>query len=241
MLTLLFAVFVTLYALKEGGGEPQVKAAAGSLQESFSTPLEDIPIDRRIGPAEQGLGVFEHFRGDQIRPPLISKYPSERQRVHVIEEELSRFKFKLEERLYGPDKIRDRTEKGFERVVSVERTAKGFKLNLLARHFFDSSSTNVRREALGDLDKVISLLKELGRPITIEGHTDAIPAKGAMSNWEISTLRATSVLRYMVRKHDFPQTLLSAVGYADLKPIAHNATEEGRALNRRVEIHIEFE
>ena len=58
MLTLLFAVFVVLYALKEGG-EPQTRKTAGSMQESFNTPLEDIPIDRQIGPVEQGFGIFD--------------------------------------------------------------------------------------------------------------------------------------------------------------------------------------
>ena len=60
MLTLLFALFVVLYALKEGG-QSQVQKTAGSMQESFNTPLEDIPIDRQVGPTEQGFGIFDHF------------------------------------------------------------------------------------------------------------------------------------------------------------------------------------
>ena len=48
MLTLLFAVFVVLYALKEGNEAPETQKAAGSMQESFHTPLEDIPMDRRV-------------------------------------------------------------------------------------------------------------------------------------------------------------------------------------------------
>ncbi len=243
MLTLLFAVFVTLYALKQGG-EPQVNKAAGSLQESFNTPLEDIPIDRRVGPSEQGFGVFEHLKGDQILAPLIQKYPAaEKETVQVIEAEMQRFRMKLEERMYGPDRVRpgEKGEKGFDRIVAVERTQKGFKLRLTARYFFEPGETHIKREALPELDKIIELLKEMDREITVGGHTDSLPPKGEMSNWELSTLRATSVLRYMIRQHDFPQTRLSAVGYADLRPIAHNGSEDGRALNRRIEFHVHLE
>lgn len=243
MLTLLFAVFVVLFALKQGGA-PETNKAAGSLQESFNTPLEDIPIDRRVGPAEQGFGIFEHLKGDQIRAPLIQKFPSaNKESIAVIDSEMQRFKLKLEERLYGPDRVRpaDKGDKGYERVVSVERTTKGFKLRLTARYFFEPGSTNVKREAIPELDKIIEVLKSLGKDITVEGHTDSIPPKGDLSNWEISTLRATSIVRYMIRQHDFPQTRLSAVGYADLRPIAHNGTEEGRALNRRIEFHVHLE
>ena len=91
MLTLLFAVFVTLFALKEGG-EPEVQKAAGSMQESFNTPLQDIPLDRRIGPAQEGFGIFEHMQGSSLRPPLSQKYPSAESRIKVIDEDKIRDK-----------------------------------------------------------------------------------------------------------------------------------------------------
>ncbi|MBP6219233.1 MAG: flagellar motor protein MotB [Oligoflexales bacterium] len=245
MLTLLFAVFVVLFALKEGG-QPEVQKAAGAMQESFNTPLEDIPIDRKVGPQEQGIGIFEHFKADQIRPPLIQKYPSEQDKVKVIDKELKLTKTQIEERLYGPNRFRDAKGKekgsGEERVVTVERTEKGFKLKLLARHFFRPGETYVRGEALHDLDEVIEVIKGLGRDIVVEGHTDASPpADGAPSNWELSALRASGVIHYMIAKHNFPATRLGAAGYADMRPIAHNGTEAGRNLNRRIEIQVNYE
>lgn len=240
MLTLLFAVFVVLFALKEGG-EPQVQRTAGSMQESFNTPLDDIPLDRRSGPTEQGFGIFEHFRGDQIRPPLVHKYPSIKKRIKIIDEEMNQAKIDLEERLYGPNLYPDKKTVGHERIVDIERTEKGFKLKLLARHFYKAGSIRVRREALKDLDQVVEVLKSLSRNISIEGHTDSVPPKGKFSNWELSALRATHVVKYMIRRHNFPQTRLSASGYADIKPIAHNGTENGRKLNRRIEIHVQYD
>lgn len=240
MLTLLFAVFVVLFALKEGG-EPQVQRTAGSMQESFSTPLEDIPLDRRNGPTEQGFGIFEHFRGNSTRPPLVQKFPSQEEKVHIIEEEMKKVKTELEERLYGPNAFPDPKKPGNARIVDVKRTQKGFTLRLLARHFYLPGDVRVRREARKELDQVVKVLKDLGRDITVEGHTDGIPPKGSYSNWEISALRATHIVRYMIYRHQFPQSRLGAAGYADTRPIAHNGTESGRRLNRRIEIQVSYD
>lgn len=240
MVTLLFAVFVVLFALKEGG-EPQVQRAAGSMQESFNTPLDDIPLDRMRGPSEHGFGIFEHFRGDQVLPPLVQKYPATKRRIKIIDEEMNRVSTELEERLYGPNKYPDKKTTGHERIVEVSPTEKGFKLQLLARHFYKPGDIRVKRQARKELDEVIKILKSLGRDVTVEGHTDSIPPKGNMSNWDLSALRATHVIRYMIRQHYFPQTRLSAAGYADVKPIAHNGTAAGRKLNRRIEFHVHYD
>ena len=241
MLTLLFAVFVVLYALKEGG-EPQMRKAAGAMQESFNTPLEEIPIDRQVGPLEQGVGIFEHFKGEELRPPLEKEYPSSKSSIKIIDADMEKVKIQLEERLYGPEKFRQNSKPGEARIVEVERTAKGFRIRLLARHFFAAGSVQISREALKDIDKMVPLIKSLGRDATIEGHTDSLPPPGGeMTNWEVSTLRATSLIKYMIKQHAFPESRLSASGYADLRPIAHNGTEEGRMLNRRIEIHINYD
>ena len=240
MLTLLFAVFVVLFALKEGG-EPQVQQTAGSMHESFNTPLEDIPLDRMLGPSQQGLGIFSHFRGTEVKPSPILRYPSEKEDIKLIDEEMDRVKIELEERLYGPNKFRDQKQTGFARIINIERTTKGFKLRLLAKYFYARGGVKVRRQAMRELDHVVVALKKMGRNITIEGHTDSKPVKGNYTNWELSALRATHLVRYMIRKHRFPQTRLSATGYADVRPIAHNGTEHGRKLNRRIEIHVHFD
>lgn len=242
MLTLLFAVFVVLYAINLSGANNKAEQVAGSMQESFNMPLEDIPVERQIGPTEMGFGIFEHFKGNRIRPPLSKRFPSEKIYLKIINDEMNKIKMQIEDRLYGPNKFPQGTTKyGNERIVDVQRTEKGFKLILTARYFFESGSAKIKKTALKDLDQIIESLKELGRDLTIEGHTDSIPPRGQMSNWELSTLRATNVLKYMIRYHNFPPSKLSAAGYADTKPIAHNGTKTGRALNRRIEIHINYD
>ncbi len=211
------------------------------MQESFNTPLDDIPVDRRVGPQQAGYGIFEHFRGDSVRPPLVQKYPAQKSKIRVIDDEMLHTKVKLEERLYGAKKFRATDKAGRSRVVSIQRTTKGFKLQLMARHFFSPGSMKVKKAARKELDVVVTLLKDLGRPVTVEGHTDSLKPTGAYDNWAVSALRATNVLRYMISKHAYPATSLSAAGYADLRPIAHNGTSSGRLLNRRIEFHVEYE
>ena len=74
-------------------------------------------------------------------------------------------------------------------------------------------------------------------PITVEGNTDNQPIQSSQfpSNWELSTDRATTVVRYLIA-HGVQDQRLSAAGYADLHPLASNATATGRARNRRVDI-----
>jgi len=72
----------------------------------------------------------------------------------------------------------------------------------------------------------------------VEGHTDSLPISNARfsSNWELSTARATSVLSLLLERHGVLPERLSAAGYAEFRPIASNATPEGRARNRRVDV-----
>ena len=87
------------------------------------------------------------------------------------------------------------------------------------------------------LDRLASQLAALPNQITVEGHTDDVPISGTYpSNWELSTARASSVLRSFIERHGLPASRGSATGYADQKPIASNDTAKGRAQNRRVEI-----
>jgi chemotaxis protein MotB len=243
MVTMLFALFVVLYALKkEGAASSEVnKVVAASIADALNMPLPEIPIDRKVGPTEQGMGIFDNFKGDQLREPLTQKFPSGSHRAKVIEMEMNRVRLLVEERLYGPNKYPEKGDQGQERLVNIERTASGFKLQLAARHFFESGEYQMRREALKEMEGVGQILMELGRPIVVEGHTDNIPTSGQYSNWELSALRAASVGKYLIKTTGFPASKVSIAGYADLRPIAQNTSEAGRAMNRRIEIHINYD
>lgn len=104
--------------------------------------------------------------------------------------------------------------------------------------FFDTASARIKREAYPVLNEIGRLIKNLSNDIRIEGHTDIRPINTweFPSNWELSTTRATNVLRYLHAVSGIAPQRLSAVGYGPYRPIADNSTEAGMSKNRRVEI-----
>jgi flagellar motor protein MotB len=106
--------------------------------------------------------------------------------------------------------------------------------------FFDSGSAALRVSALPALDRIASILAVRTCRLRIEGHTDNIPIHTVQmaSNWELSTARATELVRLLIVRYRFSPDRLSAAGFAEYHPIASNDTEQGRAQNRRVDIVI---
>ena len=128
---------------------------------------------------------------------------------------------------------------GFARSVQTIITKQGLVVRVLTdKLLFHSGSATL--QAAGDplLSEVADLLKNDDKnPITVEGNTDNQPIHSAQfpSNWNLSTDRAVSVLQYFASQ-GVPIQRLGAAGYADLHPVASNATAAGRARNRRVDV-----
>jgi chemotaxis protein MotB len=113
-------------------------------------------------------------------------------------------------------------------------------LKLPSGVLFSSGSADLSdagESTLAEVTKVLLAFKE--RRFLIAGHTDNVPIKTKKfkNNWYLSTARAVSVLEYMISE-GFPATQLAAAGYADKDPVGDNSSEEGRELNRRIEIII---
>jgi chemotaxis protein MotB len=125
--------------------------------------------------------------------------------------------------------------------VSLKVGDRGLVIILSDDILFDSGKAELKREAFPTLDKVIGVIKTEvpDKNVGIGGHTDNVPITYSnwASNWELSTARATNVLHYMASKGVSPDKL-SATGYGEHHPVVSNATDEGRARNRRVEIVI---
>jgi chemotaxis protein MotB len=125
--------------------------------------------------------------------------------------------------------------------VSLRMDDQGLVIVLSDDILFDSGKAVIKAQAKPVLDDVAGVIRKKvpDKKIGITGHTDNIPIKysGWKSNWELGTARATNVLHYLVSKGVSPDRL-SATGYGEHRPMASNATAEGRAKNRRVEIVI---
>ena len=136
------------------------------------------------------------------------------------------------------DKMKSEIAKG---QVTISELQGRLTVNMVDAILFDSGRAEVKPEGLVVLGKVIEILKSVNdKAIRIEGHTDAIPISGSLAqryptNWELSAARAINVARYLQKQAINPGQL-SAAGFGEFKPVADNATVEGRAKNRRIEI-----
>lgn len=121
--------------------------------------------------------------------------------------------------------------------VSVTKTEDGVVITMSDLLLFSAGGVALSAKGLDILEKVASVLSKLAYHVKIKGHTDSSPISSALfpSNWELSSARASTVVRLLV-KNGVPPQYISAEGYAHYHPVSTNDTAKGRALNRRVEI-----
>ena len=126
--------------------------------------------------------------------------------------------------------------------ITIQQVRDRLTINMVDRVLFDSGQAQVKPAGLNVLKQVSDILKTVtDKQIRIEGHTDNVPISSKLqgrfkTNWELSTARATIVVRYLIDQGSVDRQHLSAVGYADTQPLASNDSEEGRSSNRRIEI-----
>ena len=140
------------------------------------------------------------------------------------------------------DEIRQElTAHGLGDSVRFRMEGRGLVVTVVTdKVLFDLGSADLRAEGRAVLDGMTPVLVNLPNHVAIEGHTDNQPIHSPQyaTNWELSTARATTVLRYLVDAKGFPSARLSAAGYADQRPLVANDNDVDRAANRRVEVVI---
>jgi chemotaxis protein MotB len=127
-------------------------------------------------------------------------------------------------------------DNGIEGQVRAYREQGGVLVEIQDHLLFDSAKANIRPDGLGLLNTLSVLFAQMPNSIVVEGHTDNIPINTAEfpSNWELSTARATRVVRYYVDVRGLDPRRMAAMGFSEFHPISSNATAEGRSENRRV-------
>lgn len=123
--------------------------------------------------------------------------------------------------------------------IKVKKSKDGIVISIADTLMFRTGEADLLEGAKKIQDKLSLLLADMSNTLRVEGHTDIIPIHTAEfpSNWELSSNRAIRVLKYLVEQ-GVPPERISAAGYAEFQPVAPNDTEEGRRLNRRVDIVI---
>ncbi|MEK7355976.1 MAG: OmpA family protein [Bdellovibrionota bacterium] len=221
-ITLLFAFFTVLYATSQADLEKQK-----DFQESFKKVMAGLNAGGTGGQGDE-TSAFDSFKHESaIRMPLDS-FPRRGAGSAEIQNYVER---KLDKTL---------GESGKDTVTAVRHDAVGVKIQLAANKLFSAGSAEISDDSAAALDRVGELLKESGRNLIVEGHTDDLPIRSEKypTNWELSAARATKIVRYLMAVHKISGERLTAVAYADQKPVAPNDSPENRARNRRIEIMI---
>ena len=126
--------------------------------------------------------------------------------------------------------------------ITIKQVRDRLTINMVEKVLFNSGQAQVKPAGLKILTQVSDVLKNVtDKQIRIEGHTDNVPIGVKIrekfpTNWELSTARATNVVRFFIVQGGVSRESLEAVGFADTRPVASNDTEAGRTENRRIEI-----
>ncbi len=129
-----------------------------------------------------------------------------------------------------------------EGKVQITEMKNRLTMTMVDKIIFPSGSAEISTEGKKVLDKVVSILKDIkDKRIQVEGHTDNVPIVSSLkkrfpTNWELSTARATEVVRYLQESGGIDPRLLSATGFGEFLPVAANDTDQGKHKNRRIEI-----
>lgn len=117
---------------------------------------------------------------------------------------------------------------------------RGLVVSLNNAMLFDSGSAKIKRKNKECLIQIGTIINQLENYIRIEGHTDNQPISTSIypSNWELSSARASQVVRLLAKSAGVPPEKMAAVAYGEYKPVASNKTAQGRAKNRRIDLII---
>jgi chemotaxis protein MotB len=222
-MTLLFALFVVLFASSYRDnrmikrlsqaiqvGFQQLGASSGGLNNS-GVAYPNIVPDTTIGTPSY---LPENPRKDDAAAPSVDVTELRKQLQSAVGKELQ------------------------NNEMEMRITPEGFVISLRELGFFNSGQAELLPGAGEKIEKIGRILSEHGLELRVEGHSDDQPIHTAQfrSNWELSTARAMAVLLLLVNEASFDPKRISVVGYGQYRPIADNATPEGRKVNRRVDL-----
>jgi chemotaxis protein MotB len=234
-ITLLFAFFVVLYASSQVDKRKVGKLALAiqvAFQEMgvFQASTTEIPIDVTDPMPFSKVQAIENTERTATLSRIAS-HPDGPLGTGVENGDLAELQTELETALAGEIKRKE---------IAMLREPDGLVISLREVGFFESGSAQMKSASQIAFDRIASMLRKRDYRLRIEGHTDNVPIHTPQfsSNWELSTSRATEVVRLLIVREGFDPNRLSAAGYAEYHPVASNRTTEGRGLNRRVDIVI---
>ena len=241
MITLLMTLFMVLFAISSVNTSKfeqlskslsealsgKIVSGGASLQESGATDEAEVSTPEPPIPAIQPVVAAESTENARDNAKIATAPTNA-----AIHEEQDFRELKREIDAYAQ-------EHGLQDKLETTVARRGLVIRLLTDDVLFASASAHLDPRSHDLLTAISrlLVTEVRHPIVVEGHTDNRPISSAQfpTNWELSTSRATQVVRFFIR-HDVGARRLQAAGVAAQRPIASNFSDAGRSRNRRVEI-----
>lgn len=231
LITLLLAFFVVMYAMS-AVNEGKYRVMSQSIMQAFHGTSQVLaPVHGGPGvpnAAAPGINPPAHNAGSSLAPiqlqhPATAKVPTP---AGLEQQNLGRIQGQVEEAL------QPLIEK---KLVVLRRTPNWLEIEIRTDILFPSGVAQVAAKAESVLDRLALILAPFSNPLRVEGYTDNQPIRTALypSNWELSAARAASVAR-LFAEHGVSPARLGIMGWGEVRPIADNATAEGRNRNRRV-------
>ena len=220
-ITLLFAFFVVMYAVSSVN-EGKYRVLSNSIVSAFSKGAKPPPA------------LLQNESGAiQVSPPI----PLIQQKQRANEAAIKREKEQMTN--MAQNLLASLAPLISEGKVRVMQTGRGINVEINASVLFAPGEAKLNAQSMQTLQAVAKVLKNDNHMIQVEGHTDSIPIGTELfpSNWELSAVRASSVIRLFVDS-GVSETRLQAIGHAATQPVDSNETEEGRQRNRRVQLMI---
>lgn len=218
-ITLLFAFFVVLFASSQTDKKKQMEVAA-AMQTAF-TPLGSFEAHAKTPPLEKAPSASAVTRPAALAMPF--PQAAQLKREEEMKARLGRL-------------IRENGGRLPAGSVTMRLAPEGLVISLHEIGFFASGSAEVRADSVPVLASLAATIPDA--PLRVEGHTDNVPihTQRFISNWELSSSRASAIARLLLERGSMHPANVSASGYAEFHPVASNATEVGRGQNRRVDI-----
>ncbi len=228
MMTLLMVTFLMMFAISALDLQK-----FKSFQEAFDQGLgNNTHALAGTGPPQEGTPRDVPLGADEGTPnSKPSPIPASTGKL-VERKDLSELKKKVEKAA---------AEAGLKGALDIEVDPRGLVLYVTSGVLFDAGEADLTQRGEVLLGRLGGVLEPIDNDLVVEGHTDRRPISTPQypSNWELSTSRATAVLRHLIAREGLPGGRLSAAGYADTHPRAKGGDAASLAKNRRVDIVVE--
>ncbi len=233
LITLLMAFFIIMYAMSDLDKEKYAQVAASLRVALGGGGGSLVVVGQGGGDAKLPKDLQEKFEATEAAKEAARQ--SEQPTIQIRPGAKAQGDQELLE--LGQQIVADLKTHGRFHVYSNER---GVVISLLGSALFDSGQAVIRPQAQPLLATIAERLRSVPNDVSVEGSADDRPINTPEfpSNWELSSRRATEVVRYLVEQHQLDSRRFIVVGYGDMRPVFDNSTAEGRANNRRVDLVI---